>query len=82
MLLTDKQLTILKQHDLTLVQNYTKSKKKITNFCLNEEVYRSGASSSANRVVSQTDQICICMNNTLYFLTAEFMTGIYKFTED
>ena len=77
-LLTDKHLTILKQHDLLPIQTYNKQ-KKITNFCLNEEVYRGG---SNNRNVSQTDQICICASNTLYFLEAEFVAGIYKFTED
>ena len=77
-LLADKQLTILKQHDLAPIQTFNKQ-KKITNFCLNEEVYRGG---SNNRNVSQTDQICICASNTLYFLEAEFVAGIYKFTED
>jgi hypothetical protein len=62
------------------VQHYTKQ-KKITNFCLNEEVYRGGVN-TANKNVSQTDQICICASNTLFFLEAEFVTGIYKFTED
>lgn len=59
------------------VMNY--SKKKVTNFCLNDEVYR-GMQSNPN--VSHFDQICICVNNTLYFLEAEQVTGIYKYTED
>lgn len=62
------------------VQTY-KTKNKITNFCLNEEVYR-GAANAVSKNVSQIDQICICSNNTLFFLEAEFVTGIYKFTED
>ena len=78
-LLCKNELTIIKQHDLGLIQTYNKH-KKISNFCINEEVYR-GAGGN-NRNVSQTDQICICANNTLYFLEAEFVAGIYKFTED
>lgn len=72
---------ILKQQDLMPVQTY-KPAKKITNFCLNEEVYRSLTASAANKNVSQIDQICYCSNNTLNFLKADFVTGIYKFTEE
>ena len=80
-LLIDKQLTILKQHDLSPVQTYGGAKqKKITSFCLNEEVYRGGA--NANKNVSQTEQICICVSGVLFFLEAEFFTGMYKFAED
>lgn len=49
-LLIEKQLIILKQHDLMPVQTY-KTKNKITNFCLNDEVYRSVAN-AANKSVS------------------------------
>ena len=78
-LLCKSELTIIKQHDLGLIQTYNKH-KKITNFCINEEVYRGAGTGS--RTVSQTDQICICANNTLFFLEAEFVAGIYKFTDD
>jgi len=73
------QLTILKQFDLKPIQEYTKH-KKITNFCLNDEVYRGGQ--QANRNGSMSDQICICANNTLYFLEAEFVNRMIRFTED
>mmetsp|Transcript_29500 Transcript_29500/g.36598 ORF Transcript_29500/g.36598 Transcript_29500/m.36598 type:complete len:139 (+) Transcript_29500:268-684(+) len=76
-LLHDKQLTILTQQNLKPVQDY--KVKKITNFCLNEEVYRGGTS---NRNVSLNDQICICANNTLHFLEAEFVNRMTRFTED
>lgn len=78
-ILTKNELTIIKQQDLSHIQTYSKN-KKITNFCINEEVYRSAG--TGNRNVSQTDQICICANNTLFFLEAEFVAGFYKFTED
>ena len=48
--LHEKQLDIIKQIDLMPIQTY--KAKKISNFCLNEEVYR-GA--SQNRNVSSTD---------------------------
>ena len=67
-LLHDKQLSILKELDLMPIMTYNRQ-KKITNFCLNEEVYRSSVASGRN--VSQTDQICFCSNNTLFFLEAE-----------
>ena len=59
------------------IQTY--KSKKITNFCLNEEVYR-GA--TQNRNVSSTDQICICSGGYLFFLEAERVAGQYKFAED
>lgn len=76
-LLHDKQLTILTQQNLKPVQEY--KNKKITNFCLNEEVYRGG---TTNRNVSLNDQICICANNTLFFLEAEFVNRMTRFADD
>ena len=75
--LHEKQLDIIKQIDLMPIQTY--KAKKISNFCLNEEVYR-GA--SQNRNVSSTDQICIVSSGTLFFLEAERSVNQYKFVED